>query len=320
MSSISSEYSNSWQRFWHEPVRAQRLAVTRIFLALALLTDQLIQYLPHLSMFYGPEGVAPTGVHDEWLLDTWRWTILIFNTDDVILVTLAFWLRVAVTCAFLVGWHTRLMSVLLWFMTLCFLNRNPALRNGADDVLMAGLFLLMLSPCGRALSLDRRRELRRLGPAAPTPPMTVAWPLRLIQIQVCIIYLTTGIAKLFRSDVLFEGTWWDGTSLHYVLNDTTMSRFSYAQLPWPLWLTAPATYLSVAWEVLFTPLIMWRRTRKWTLWFGLLFHLGIFLTIEVGWFGFYTTSLYGVWIPGEFWDRWQTPRAAGKPLATQLRE
>jgi len=299
-----------WQRFWHEPVRAERLAITRILLAFALLTDQLLQYWPHFAVFYGPEGVAPAGVHDQWLLDNWRWTILFFNTDDLTIVAVAFWLRVAVTIAFLLGWHTRVMNVLLWFLTLCFVNRNPALRNGAEDVLMAGLFLLMLGPSGRAFSLDRRRWLKKQGPAAAlVPPAIPAWPVRLVQIQVCIIYLTTGLAKLFRNfdgddwSTWFSGTWWEGTSLHYVMNDTTMSRWSYAQLPLPLWMTAPLTYASVWWETLFPALVLCRWTRKWALWFGVLFHLGIYCTIEVGWFSFYTLSLYGVWIPGEFWDR-----------------
>src|SRR5262245_63044917 len=118
-----TDYSNWtwWQRFWHEPVRAERLAITRIFLGLALLTDQLIQYLPHFAMFYGPEGVAPAGVHDEWLLSQWRWTILIFNTDNLLIVGILFWLRVAITVAFLVGWHTRIMTVLLYFLTMAFI-------------------------------------------------------------------------------------------------------------------------------------------------------------------------------------------------------
>jgi len=293
-----------WQRFWHEPVRAERLAITRIFLGLALLTDQLIQYLPHLAVFYGPEGVAPAGLHDVWQLENWRWTVLLFNTDNLVVVGILFWLRVAVTVAFLVGWHTRVMTVFLWLLTMAFINRNPTLRNGADDVMMVGLFLMLFCPSGRAFSLDRRRWLKKQGPGAGwEPPTTPAWPVRLVQIQVCMIYLTTGVAKLFRGD-WFEGTWWDGTSLHYTLNYITMSRWSYAQLPLPLWMTLPLTYLSVWWETLFTPLVMIRWTRRWTLWFGVLFHLGIFFTIEIGWFSFYTLSLYGVWIPGEFWDRW----------------
>jgi uncharacterized membrane protein YphA (DoxX/SURF4 family) len=302
-----SSFFTVWQRFWHEPVRAERLAITRIFLGLALLSDQLIQYWPHFAACYGPEGVAPAGVHDQWLLKNWRWTILLFNTDDLAVVAVCFWLRVAVTVAFVLGWHTRIASVLLWFSTLCFVNRNPALQSFAEHVLMNGLFLMMMAPCGQALSLDRRRQIKRQADAAAaTPPTTPAWPVRMVQIQVCMIYLSTGLAKLFRDfdgSNWFEGTWWDGTSLHYVLNDTTMGHWSYARFPVPLWLTALATYVSVWWEILFTPLVMFRLTRKWTLWFGVLFHLGIFVVIEIGWFSFYTLALYGVWIPGEFWDR-----------------
>jgi vitamin K-dependent gamma-carboxylase-like protein len=299
-----------WQSFWHEPVRAERLAITRIFLGLALLTDQLFQYLPHFAVFYGPEGVAPAHVHDEWLLSQWRWTILFFNTDDLVIVGILFWLRVALTVAFLVGWHTRITTVVLYFLTMAFVHRNPALRNGAEDTLMVGLFLMMFCPSGRAFSLDRLRWLRQHGPEAGLePPTTAAWPVRLIQIQVCMIYMSTGLAKLLRNfdgdfASVLDGTWWQGTSLHYVLNDTTMGRWSYAQLPLPLWMTAPLTYLSVWWEALFPFLVMCRWTRRWTMWFGVLFHLGIYFTIEVGWFSFYTLSLYGVWIPGEFWDRW----------------
>jgi uncharacterized membrane protein YphA (DoxX/SURF4 family) len=298
-----------WQRFWHEPVRAERLAIARIFLALALLTDLLIQYLPHFAVFYGPEGVAPAHVHDEWLLGQWEWTILIFNTDNLVVVGVLFWLRVAIAVAFLVGWHTRVMSVLLYFLSMAFITRNPALRNGAEDVLRVGLFWMMFCPSGRAFSLDCRRWLKKHPEAALESPTTPAWPLRLIQIQVCMIYLSTGLAKLLRNydgdfSTLFEGTWWEGTSLHFVLNDTTMSRWSFAQLPLPLWMTATMSYMSVWWETLFTPLVIIPWTRRWALWFGVLFHMGIFATVEIGWFSFYTLSLYGVWIPGEFWDRW----------------
>src|SRR6516162_8563554 len=132
------------ERFWHEPVRAERLALTRIFFASLLLIELLVQYWPWFDMFYGPGGVAPAGVHDTWLLQNWRWTILLFNTDNLRLLYPLFWIRVAITALFLVGWQTRIMSVASWFLAMCWINRNPALRNGADDVVMAGLFLLML--------------------------------------------------------------------------------------------------------------------------------------------------------------------------------
>lgn len=294
---MACEHCSAWTRFWHVPLRAERLAATRILFGVALLTDQLFQYLPHFAEFFGPEGIAPAGLHDRWLLKNWHWRILLLGTDDLAVLYLVFFLWVGVTVAFTLGWHTRLMNVVLWFLTSCFLNRNPCILNGGDDTLIVGIFLLMLTPSGLALSLDARRR------RSAVPALVPAWPVRVLQIQLAVIYLSTGLVKLKGSGV-FEGTWWDGTSIHYVLNYVTMTRWSFAQLPLPLWMTAPLTYVSVWWETLFPLLVLQRWTRKWALWFGVLFHIGIYLTIEVGWFSFYTLAFYGVWIPDEFWERW----------------
>src|SRR5438445_642538 len=69
---IPSQALTPWARFWHQPVRAERLALMRILLGLSLLTDQLFQYLPNLEEFFGPTGVAPRGLHDWYQLAVWR--------------------------------------------------------------------------------------------------------------------------------------------------------------------------------------------------------------------------------------------------------
>ncbi|MBI1913750.1 MAG: HTTM domain-containing protein [Planctomycetes bacterium] len=246
-----------WTRFWHQPLRAERPALVRIFFALALLAEQFIQYLPDFADLFGPDSVGFSGLHDEYLLRTWRWTILLTGTD----------------------------------------------------MLSTSLFLLMLTPSGKALSVDAWRLRRQATPLpadgpSPARPTVPAWGVRLLQLQLCIIYLTTGLAKLRGADErMLDGAWWNGTALHYVLNSLTLARVSSAQLPVPLWVTASASYVSVWFEVLFPLLVLWRRTRKWALWFGVLFHLGIYLAIEIGWFCFYTVCLYGAWVPGEFWDQ-----------------
>jgi Vitamin K-dependent gamma-carboxylase len=296
--SISLSFS-WWTRFWHTPVRAERLALMRILLALALLTDQLFQLLPNLADFYGPEGVAYYGLHDKSQLRQWHWTILFFNTDELAVLYPLFGLWVAATVLFLVGWETRWMNVMVWFLTMCFINRNPFILNGGDDTMQMGLFLLLLGRSGNALSVDAWLA-RRVG--RPLPVWQPAWPVRLLQIQLCIIYLSTGVAKLVGKPFL-EGTWWDGTAIHYVLNYVTMSRWPFVQLPLPLWLTAILTYTSVWWETLFSLLVLNRWTRYPALVFGVLFHLGIYFTIEVGWFSFYTLAFYGVWVPCSVWTR-----------------
>jgi uncharacterized membrane protein YphA (DoxX/SURF4 family) len=306
---------STWTRFWHEPVRAERLALMRILLGVALLTDQLFQYLPNLMDFFGYSGVAPQGLHDAYQLRHWRWTVILFNHDDPAVLYPVFWLWVAITAAWTLGLFTRLTNVLVWLGTMAWINRNPNILNGGDDTLQVGIFLLMLSPCGKALSLDA--WWRKRG-SSHVPP----WALRLLQIQLAVIYLTTGFVKLVGEGInrsgIPQGTWWDGTSIHYVLNYVTMSRWSFAQLPLPLWVTAPMTYLSVWWETLFPLLVLNRYTRPWTLWFGILFHTGIWLTIEVGWFSFYTMTFYGVWVPDWFWERFDRRTVAlADPFADQ---
>ena len=300
-----------WTRFWHEPIRAERLAAARIFFALAILSDQLVQYLPYLGYFFGPDGVGPEGFDDDFLLRNWRWPALFFYTDNMTVIRLAFAAWMAATVAMLLGCFTRIATILVWFGTMCFLARNPNLKNGGDDVVQLALFLLVISPCGRVMSLD---WLRRVRPSRRAPgsaeassglhgsilrPTIAPWPVRLFQIQLCVMYFTTGVAKLRGH------TWWEGMSIHNVINDVTMARWSYAQLPLPIWVTALLTWASLAFEVLFPLLVLFRRTRKWTLWFGVCFHLGIYLTIEVGWFSFYSIAMYAVWIPAEWWDRFR---------------
>lgn len=304
---VWSRMRSAWTRFWHEPVRAERLAAMRILLAFAVLTDQLLQYWPNMEELFGPTGVAFEGLHDEWTLRRWKWTMLLFNSDDLQVVNTVFFVWVAATVMLLVGCWTRTANVIVWFLTLCFVNRNPNVLNGGDDVMKTGLLLLALAPSGRALSLDSWWRRRRAAAKGEPPPSRLVepWSVRLLQIQLAVIYCSTGLVKLTARSPFYEGTWWAGTSIHYVLNDATMARWSYAQLPVPFWITAPMTYLSVWWEVLFPLLVLFRRTRGPALVFGVLFHFGIWLTIEVGWFSFYTLAFYGVWIPAWFWERWE---------------
>jgi len=293
----------------------------RILLGVALLSDQLFQLLPNLADFYSDTGIAPEGLFDAYQMRMWRWTILFFNTGNLAILYPVFGLWVLVTLLFTIGWHTRLMNVLLWFLTMCFVNRNPNILNGGDDAMQMGLFLLMLGPSGWALSVDAWRARTK---GKPLPTHTTAWLVRVLQIQLAMIYLTTGLCKVLlplfpiEDGFRLQGTWWDGTSIHYVLNYVTMSRWSYAQLPLPLWLTAFMTYASVWWEVFFPLLVLSRWTRPPALLFGILFHIGIYLTLEVGWFSFYMLSFYGVWVPCSFWAGRDPHRPASPDSASTI--
>jgi hypothetical protein len=310
-------------RFWHEPIRAEGLGLMRVMLGLAFLSDLLFQYLPNLMELFGPDGSAPAGMHD-WRIKRGFWTFLIFNHDDPAVLYPFFWVTVAVVFCFTIGLFSRVTNVLTWLLAMAWCARNPSVLNGGDDTLLVALVLLMLAPSGRALSADAWLRRRFFG-GDKGPVMVSPWPVRIIQIQWCLVYLTTGLVKLkgegFGTSEWPSGSWWDGTSIHCIMNYPTKARWSSAQLPIPFWVTMLMTYAVVWWEVLFTPMMLWKWTRRVALCFGVLFHLGIWLTMEIGWFSPYALSFYAVWVPAWFWA-WCLDRkgGAGPPTSAETTE
>ena len=300
-----------WTGFWHTPLRVERLALMRILLAGFLLLDQLLYTLPRFADFYGPEGVAYAGLHDRMQLICWRWTMFFFNTDYLPVLYFVFALWVLSTFLFMIGWKTRWMGFAVWFLTMCFAYRNYYTLNAGDDIMQMGLFLLLFGRTGNAVSVDAWLA-RRAG--NPLPVLIFAWPVRLIQIQMCMLYMTTGLCKVFGTydgtlESLWESEWWDGTAVYYTLNSAAMARWSLAEFSVPFWITAAATYVSLWWEVLFPLLMLHRWTRYPALVFGVLFHVGIFIAVDVGMFSFYTLSYYAVWVPCSFWIRREQVRS-----------
>jgi len=150
------------------------------------------------------------------------------------------------------------------------------------------LFYLMLCPCGAVLSVDALFK-KRAGPVYVHP-----WPLRLIFVQMIFIYFVNGLYKLFGA------SWLEGDSLHYVLGDLALTRFSQLQAPIPHRVTQIMTWSVLIWEVSFPVLVLEKWTRRIALVVGVLFHLGIFATMELGGFVPYALCMYLPLVP---WER-----------------
>jgi uncharacterized membrane protein YphA (DoxX/SURF4 family) len=223
---------------------------------------------------------------------SWLWSLLKDVEDSrVIQASLLLW--TAAIVMLLIGFWTRTSAIVVWLLSTSFANLNSAVDNAGDQVRGIILFYLMLCPSGAAWSVDawlkRRRGLIK-GPVFVYP-----WPLRLLFLQMTLIYFFNGIYKASGRD------WIEGDSLYYVLCDLTLARWSYVQLPIPPVLLRLASWLVLSWEVSFPLLVCWRPTRLVALWIGVLFHLGIGLSMELGGFAFYMLCLYLPLVP---WERW----------------
>lgn len=141
-----------------------------------------------------------------------------------------------ITVLFMIGYHTRLMGVLVWFGMNGLLYRNHLHWEGCEVVFRCMLAYLVVSRSGHAYSVDnwlRCRKLRRQGrlsvPGGPGGGAGLApcdahprgleaiyrrvpaWPRRLMMLQLATLYLTTGLVKT-------GSVWTRGDSLYYALN------------------------------------------------------------------------------------------------------
>lgn len=235
------------------------------------------------------------------LLGPWQRDAALLRTAAVL------WLLAS--AMLLCGWQTRVAAVTTWVLSTSFANLNPNIDNAGDVVRGIILFYLMLCPCGAVWSLDRlwqRRRTEALSNAMRERIVVHPWPLRLLFIQLVCIYFVNGLYKVSGHN------WVAGDSLHYVLCDVTLTRFSYAQFPLPVWLTRIATWTVLIWEVGFPLWVSLPWTRKPALWFGVLFHLGIYVTMELGNFVPYVLTLYLPLLPWEKLGARLRFRARGK--------
>jgi hypothetical protein len=157
---------------------------------------------------------------------------------------------------------------------------NPLPLSSAHQVMTVLLFCLLWAETGRVWSLDARW----LGPALPASQP--AWPLRLMQAQVAIVYLSSGLYKLASP------VWRDGTAVHWALNLNIFHR-----MPWPLPaqlapLEVLLTWGTLAFELSFWLLVLFRRTRPLALVGGIALHAGLFATLELGPFSVVMVASY----------------------------
>jgi hypothetical protein len=314
-SAVYQSLQRSWLRFWQEPIASERLALFRICLGLTMLADQALQFAPQFGYLFGPKGISPKGYSQTELSRSWelfgllpaQW--LATNRLSVMVGLFVTW--VLVTLWFTLGYKTRWASVALWITSGLMLGRHPALRNAGDNVLMNALFVMMFAPSGEALSLDAYRGRNPDGTNKFTGEFQNPWAVRIFQLLLCSLYTGSAVHKLHGG---LHGTWLSGTTLHYVFNDFGLTRWPFAKFPVPEWILTLGTYASLFWEAFFIPLVWFKPTRRWALWFGIAFHLMIYLVVEVGWFSFYSIACYAVWVP-EGWIQTRVNSWFGRWLA-----
>ncbi len=297
----------TWNRFWFAERGGEVLGLLRITVSLTglLLVTSALHLVPR---FYSATGEFPVEAAQYWSSEwAFRWLLPDWSGSAVAAwAIMGSWIVVLLLMLF--GRFMRWVPLASWLLALWFFARNPTYLDGGDEVFrLVSLYLaftgLVLNPADQPLSLDRKRAIRS-GRRAAGPPRIPAWPIRLIQIQIMIVYFVAGFWKVIGPP------WWDGSALYYAFAGSTFSRFGaeWARAPW--FMFAAATIATAWWEFLFPVLVSVARTRRVALAFGVTMHLGIFLAMGVGIFPFSMLACYPAFLTDSE-GRWLVERLSG---------
>lgn len=246
----------AWQRFFFEPARTTTLGLVRIALGLVLLVSAYSWWSDRATWF-ARDGLAPGA------------------TTSPGLVTAALVVFVVAACCVTAGLFTRVSTVVAYVLLLAFHQRMPYVMNSGDLLLRLMLLLLCLAPAGAALSVDRWLRHRETFWESPVRPV---WALRLMQLQLAVVYLATVWQKL-RSV-----TWNNGLAMYYAFQQHDLVR-----VPIPDLVVHKATLINaMSWGVLATEvalaLLVWnRRARPYVLAAGVVMHVmgHVFLVLSI---------------------------------------
>lgn len=248
----------------------------------------LLREFPHRTEIWGPDSPWTPALARQ-LFDQTGWNSILTLSDSRTYFELCYALALVTSALFLLGWRTRVMSVLFAVVVISFHARAIFMTDGGDNLLLLMSVYLVLTACGRRWSLDaRRHRLRAAGAGnAPQPVRSrSAQQLRdarttlttvvhncgmlVIAAQVCFLYGSAGLYKVQGA------SWGGGTALHYVLN---LGLFQ----PWPALshlvdehtiLISIAGYMTVLLQVAF-PFVLFGRLKYPVLTMLLGMHLGI---------------------------------------------
>lgn len=274
--------ADAWARFWFEPVETSTLGVFRIAYGLVL-TLWTLSLLPDATSFFSEDGVLAEGSTDGW-----RWSLLELSDSRAAVLALVGVLLVAAVCV-MVGYRTRLATIVTFVLLVSLRWRNIWVMNGGDSLLRHMGFFLMLAPSGAALSVDRWRSARD---RFWVHPLRAPWALRLIQIQISTVYLFTVWLKA-------QGERWNaGTAVSDSLRVHDLVRF---ELPWSvtdsLLVANLLTFGTLAVELALAVLIWNRQARPYVIALGVVLHLFIEVTMSLGFFSMVMVLGYLAFVP-----------------------
>lgn len=270
------------------------LALFRICLSITIILD-LIARSRDLVAHYTDFGVLPRSVLVDHLSDS-SFSLHMMNGTATFQLVL-FSIAGLIAFSLLIGWKTRLMTILSWLFLISIQNRNVLILSGEDNLILLLTFWSMFLPLGARYSVD-----------AALDPLIKEKPNAFFSAATFAI-LVQGMSMYFFSAILKSDARWypDGTAVYYALQlDYLATRFA-------LWfrqfetLLSGLTYYVLALEfigpiLIFSP-IFHKQLRLIFMMAFITMHIGFYLSLEIGLFPLISITMNLLFMPGWVWDK-----------------
>lgn len=259
----------AWRAFFFTPESPAPVALFRIVFGTLLVVNALMLW-PERLHWFGPDGYFAFSIYRKRGAQG-RFSLFRILPAKELSVDLILGCHMLAAVLLTIGFATQESATVAFITLISLLERNPSISYGGDVVSCLMLFLLIFSPAGAMFSVDAYLFSGHGELIASSSPHC----LRLMQIQVSILYLRSVIWKL-RGE-----TWRDGTALHYVFRGRSYRRFPPPKILLSPTLIRCMTYSVLLIESALGSLIWLDRFRYLALVVGVLLHLAIEYTLNI---------------------------------------
>ena len=284
--------ADAFDHWVRDPVDPRPLAWFRSWLGLLSLVNLWLLW-PDMPMWLSNDGVLPPAAHRELLVDTRISVFMIIGYSDAAIGIirglglaggLGLWLGILPRCA----------AFCVWLSAVSYSWRNMDILHSGDNLIRIGAFFLIFAHTEGVFSLlhaVQRWFFRQASTEGqPRASLVPAWPQRILQVQLCILYLVAGIWKAMGP------TWRNGTAVGFVLQLGEFQRFPIPDFFMTPVMSQLMSYGTLAFELGF-PLLVWiPRLRIPVLIAGLAFHAGLDWAMNVQMFQWLITAYYLLWL------------------------
>jgi uncharacterized membrane protein YphA (DoxX/SURF4 family) len=260
----------AWKKFFFEPQSPATLGIYRIAISFVAFLSILGKF-PVRDTFYGGNAIISYETMSKQFPEPF-WFFFRWMPEADPLLALYFIFTLFCIFCLMIGFQTKLFSILSAILLITFSNRNMYIDNHGDNLLRISFFFLMFADSGRAFSVDRWWR-RKKGLEGAEYPLVSPWPQRMLQLQLSYMYFETAWTKSGES-------WQDGTAIYWALNYLELRRFDFTYLFTSIWMVKLATWGTLAVEYSGATLIWFKKLRYPVLFalFGL--HIGINLSMQ----------------------------------------